>query len=203
MGSKAGAKGGTTGGVRGNAGSRSTPAAVAGCPPPIDVVHAFGSCPDRVRDNMCLLSNQRVAYVVGSRVAVTDAEGGVSGSGGLTFLSTGLRVSRVSAVACSPDKRFIAVCFKAVDEPHMAYATVYHMPTQPRPSRVKTLSYERPKWQQQEQQQQKQQQQQREETSEGSRCGSNVASRGAGGSSRGSKRWTPAAATSALSLIHI
>lgn len=191
MGSKAGTKGGTTGGgVRGNGGNRGTPpsATVAGCPPPIEVVHAFGSCPDRVRDNMCLLGDQRVAYAVGSRVAVTDVEGGgVGGSGALTFLSTGLRVSRVSAVACSADKRFVTMCFKAVDEPHTAYATVYHMPTQPRPSRVKTLSYERPRRQQQ------QQQQQQEDASEGSRCAPDLNSSGTGVTSRSSKRWAPAA----------
>ena len=199
MGSKAGAKGGTTGGgVRGSSGSRGPPppAAVAGCPPPIEVVHAFGSCPDRVRDNMCLLGNQRVAYAVGSRVAVTGVEGGgVSGSGALTFLSTGLRVTRVSAVACSTTKRFVVVCFKAVDEPHTAYATVYHMPTQPRPSRVKTISYERPRRQQQQQHQhqQHQQQQQQEDASEGSRCAPGVNSSGTEVTSRGSERWTPAA----------
>lgn len=142
---------------------------------------------------MCLLGDQRVAYVVGSRVAVTDVEGGVSGSGGLMFLSTGLRVSRVSAVACSPDKRFVAVCFKAVDEPHTAYATVYHMPTQPRPSRVKTLSYERPRRHHQQQQQHHRQ----GDMSEGGRCDLDVASSGTGGSSRGSKRWIPAAVAAA------
>lgn len=110
------------------------------CAEPVEVVHAFGTCPVEVRENMCILEDARVVYTVGSRVAVTDP-GGKSDS--LTFLSTGLRVSRVSAVACSPDKRFVAVCYKAVDEPSTAYATVYHMPTKPRPSRVKTVSYER------------------------------------------------------------
>lgn len=128
-----------------------TATTAAVCAPPIEVVHAFGTCPDKVRDNICMLDGTRVAYAVGSRVAVTEGDGSGGGGGksksnsggNLTFLSTGLRVSRVSAVACSPDKRFVAVCYKAVDEPLTAYATVYHMPTQPRPSRVKTLSYKR------------------------------------------------------------
>lgn len=130
---------------------------VAACAPPIDVVHAFGSCPDRVRDNICALDGERVVYVVGSRVAVTaSAESSVKSdcsSSALDFLSIGLRVARVTAVACSPDRRFVAVCYKAAVEhgPNQAaaYATVYHMPTQPRASRVKTLSYERSRRQQQ------------------------------------------------------
>ncbi|CAM9319441.1 unnamed protein product, partial [Hapterophycus canaliculatus] len=136
---------------------------LAACAPPIEVVHAFGSCPDRVRDNICALDEERVVYVVGSRVAVTaSAERSASSeyscsssssSSALEFLSTGLRVARVTAVACSADRRFVAVCYKAVVEhdPNqtVARATVYHIPTQPRPSRVKTLSYERPRRQQQ------------------------------------------------------
>lgn len=110
------------------------------CAEPVEVVHAFGTCPLEVRENMCILEDARVVYAVGSRVAVTDTGGN---SDSLTFLRTGLRVRRVSAVACSPDKRFVAVCYKAVGEPFTAYATVYHMPTRPRPSRVKTVSYER------------------------------------------------------------
>lgn len=131
--------------------------------PPIEVVHAFGSCPDRVRDNVCALDDGRVVYVVGSRVAVkATAESSVSGASSassssrssndrLEFLSTGLRVARVTALTCSPEKGFVAVCYKGVvDGPNqgVAYATVYHMPTRPRPSRVKTLSYERPRRQQ-------------------------------------------------------
>ncbi|CAM9413999.1 unnamed protein product, partial [Ectocarpus sp. 12 AP-2014] len=85
-----------------------------------------------------------------SRVAVTapadgSANDGSSGSSRLEFLSTGLRVARVTAVACSPDRRFVAACYKAVVEEDAnqtaAYATVYHMPSRPRASRVKTLSY--------------------------------------------------------------
>ncbi|CAB1115621.1 unnamed protein product [Ectocarpus sp. CCAP 1310/34] len=130
----------------------------ASCAPPIEVVHAFGSCPDKVRDNICALDEERVVYVVGSRVAVTapadgSANDGRSGSSRLDFLSTGLRVARVTAVACSPDRRFVAACYKAVveEDPNQtaAYATVYHMPSRPRASRVKTLSYERPRRQQQ------------------------------------------------------
>lgn len=136
--------------------------------PPIKVVHAFGSCPDRVRDNICVLDDERVVYVVGSRVAVKATAGssasrasGVNSSSSsssskdnddrLEFLSTGLRVARVTALACSPEKGFVAVCYKGVvDGPNQgaAYATVYHMPTRPRPSRVKTISYERPRRQQ-------------------------------------------------------
>lgn len=119
----------------------------AACNPPIEVVHAFGTCPSNVRENICVLDDARVAYTIGSRVAITDGTSGGTDSSGdhcLTFLSTGLRVSRVTALACSPDKRFVVVCYKAVDEPLTAYATVYHMPTRPRPSRVKTLSYVRP-----------------------------------------------------------
>lgn len=137
--------------------------------PPIEVVHAFGSCPDRVRDNICALDDERVVYVVGSRVAVKPTAGSnasrangansssISISKGsddrLEFLSTGLRVARVTALACSPEnKGFVAVCYKGVaDGPNQgaaAYATVYHMPTRPRPSRVKTISYERPRRQQ-------------------------------------------------------
>ncbi|CAM9459794.1 unnamed protein product [Ectocarpus sp. 12 AP-2014] len=130
----------------------------ASCAPPIEVVHAFGSCPDKVRDNICALDEERVVYVVGSRVAVRapadgSANDGRSGSSRLEFLSTGLRVTRVTAVACSPDRRFVAACYKAVveEDPNQtaAYATVYHMPSRPRASRVKTLSYERPRRQQQ------------------------------------------------------
>lgn len=108
----------------------------------VEVIHAFGSCSRNVRDNLCLLNNARVAYSVGSRVAITDVGGNADR---LSFLSTGLRVKFVSAVACSPNenKRFVAVCYKALGQPRNAYATVYHMPSQPRPSRVKTLSYER------------------------------------------------------------
>ncbi|CAM9251968.1 unnamed protein product, partial [Ectocarpus sp. 4 AP-2014] len=130
----------------------------ASCAPPIEVVHAFGSCPDKVRDNICALDEERVVYVVGSRVAVTapadgSANDGSSGSSRLEFLSTGLRVARVTAVACSPDRRFVTACYKAVveEDPNQtaAYATVYHMPSRPRAARVKTLSYERPRRQQQ------------------------------------------------------
>ncbi|CAM9932995.1 unnamed protein product, partial [Ectocarpus fasciculatus] len=134
----------------------------ASCAPPIEVVHAFGSCPDKVRDNICALDEERVVYVVGSRIAVTAPADGSSsandssssgGSSRLEFLSTGLRVARVTAVACSPDRRFVAACYKAVVEEDRnqttAYATVYHMPSRPRASRVKTLSYERPRRQQQ------------------------------------------------------
>lgn len=125
----------------------------ASCAPPIEVVHAFGSCPDTVRDNICALDDEQVVYVVGSRVAITTADSHASSSNSnsskrLSFLSTGLRVARVTCVSCSPDKRFVVVCYKAVreDGPHQAaaYATVYHMPTRPRASRVKTISYERP-----------------------------------------------------------
>lgn len=133
----------------------------ASCAPPIEVVHAFGSCPDRIRDNICALDDQRVVYVVGSRVAVKAIAGSsvngasssstTSNNDKLEFLSTGLRVTRVTAVTCSPEKGFVAVCYKGVvDGPNhgAAYATIYHMPTRPRPSRVKTLSYERPRRQQ-------------------------------------------------------
>ncbi len=138
--------------------------------PPIEVVHAFGSCPDKVRDNICALDDERVVYVVGSRIAVTNANNGETTTGGgggggngrsnsLEFLSTGLRVARVTCVACSVDRRFVAVCYKAVgdDGPSQAaaYATVYHMPTRPRPSRAKTLSYERPRRQQRQQKRRK------------------------------------------------
>lgn len=107
---------------------------------PVQVVHCFGTSARNLRENICLLEEARVAYSVGSRVAITEAEGNADK---LTFLSTGLRVRSVSAVACSPDKRFVAVCYKAVNQPLTAYATVYHMSTKPQPSRAKTLSYER------------------------------------------------------------
>ena len=147
--------------------------------PPIEVVHAFGSCPDNVRDNICALDDERVVYVVGSRIAVTTIIDGSSAttsgggsSNGLEFLSTGLRVARVTCISCSPDRRFVAVCYKAIgnDGPNhdAAYATVYHMPTRPRPSRVKTLSYERPRRQQRQRQ----------------RNGTSSESRGSGSSSR-------------------
>lgn len=116
------------------------PAAEGRVSSPVDVVHCFGSCPRNIRENICLLDLRRVAYSVGSRVAITDSQGGAEK---LAFLSTGLRVHRISALTCSHDKRCVAVCYKVVDQAHTAYATVYHMPTQPRPSRVKTLSYER------------------------------------------------------------
>lgn len=127
---------------------------VASCAPPIEVVHAFGTCPDRVRNNICMLEDARVAYTVGSRVAITGRHSAGSkhdSSGELSFLSTGLRVSRVTAIICSPDKRFVAVCYKAVGEALTAYSSVYHIPTRPRPSRVKTLSYERQKHHQRQQ----------------------------------------------------
>lgn len=108
--------------------------------PPVQVVHCFGTCAHNLRENICLLEGARVAYPVGTRVAITEAEGNADK---LTFLSMGLRVRCVSAVACSPDKRFVAVCYKALKEPLIAYATIYHIPTKPQPSRVKTLSYER------------------------------------------------------------
>ena len=138
----------------------------ASCAPPIEVVHAFGSCPDKVRDNICALDDEQVVYVVGSRVAITTADSHASTSRGgsgsntssnsssgsrkrLDFLSTGLRVGHVTCISCSPDRRFVVVCYKAVGENGLnqaeAYATVYHMPTRPRASRVKTISYERPR----------------------------------------------------------
>eukprot|EP00752_Nemacystus_decipiens_P007835 g7000.t1 len=138
----------------------------ANCTPLIEVVHAFGSCPAKVRDNICALENEQVAYVVGSRVAITTADSHANSSTNVSsssscsklgFLSTGLRVARVTCVSCSPDKRFVVVCYKAVGEDGQknnssqaaAYATVYHMPTRPRASRVKTISYERPSYYQQ------------------------------------------------------
>lgn len=144
-----------------------------GCVPPIEVVHAFGTCPDEdIQNRVCMLDSARVAYTVGSRVAIGDGDPGgsrkdaqngpssFSSHPSLAFLSTGLRVARVTALVCSADKRFVSVCYKAVNEPLMAYATVYHMPTCPRPSRVKTVSYKRresqlpfPPQQQQQQQQ--------------------------------------------------
>lgn len=130
------------------------------CVPPIEVVHAFGTCPDEdIQNRVCMLDSARVAYTVGSRVAIVDGDLGgsrkdarncpssssssSSSHSSLAFLSTGLRVARVTALCCSSDKRFVTACYKAVDEPLMAYATVYHMPTCPRPSRVKTVSYKR------------------------------------------------------------
>lgn len=112
------------------------------CAPPIEVVHAFGGCPNKVRDNICMLDSCLVAYTVGSRVAITEDDQGGPG-GALTFLTTGLRVNRVSALIVSPDKRFVVVCYTALDEPRTAYATVYYMLSRPRPTRAKTLSYER------------------------------------------------------------
>lgn len=106
----------------------------------VEVVHCFGTCAGSLRENSCLLGGARVAYSVGSRVAVTEVDGNADE---LTFLSTGFPVRLVNAVACSPDKRFVAVCYKGLQRPRTAYATVYHVPTKPQPSRIKTLSYER------------------------------------------------------------
>lgn len=131
----------------------------ASCAPPIEVVHAFGSCPDKVRDNICALDGEQVVYVVGSRVAIaaaadSDTSSRSNNSSGnsrrLGFLSTGLRVACVTCISCSPDGRFVVVCYKAVGEDGptqaAAYATVYHhVFTRPRASRVKTISYERPR----------------------------------------------------------
>lgn len=163
------------------------------CAPPIEVVHAFGSCPDRVRDHICALDEEQVVYVVGSRVAITTADSHNSSSGScsesgrrLGFLSTGLRVTRVTCVSCSPDKRFVVVCYKALGEhgPNQAgaYATVYHMPTRPRASRVKTISYERPRRYQYQQQRDRELFESRTSGSTTSRSGS-----GTTGSSAGSR----------------
>eukprot|EP00903_Cladosiphon_okamuranus_P020583 g18894.t1 len=116
------------------------------------------------------------------QATVTTADSHASGGGGSTststsrkldFLSTGLRVARVTCISCSPDKRFVVVCYKAVGEdgPNQAaaYATVYHMPTRPHASRVKTISYERPR--------RHQYPQQRDEFSESRSSGSSGSSR--------------------------
>lgn len=107
---------------------------------PIEVVHAFGTCSRNVRGNICLLDSKRVVYSIGSRVAFTHSDGNANKLG---FLSTGLHAREVHAISCSINKRFVAVCYNTLDNLGTAYATVYHMPTKPRPSRVKTLSYRR------------------------------------------------------------
>ena len=166
----------------------------ASCAPPIEVVHAFGSCPDKVRDNICALDDEHVVYVVGSRVAIATVDSHASSSNSsssrrLIFLSTGLRVARVTCVSCSPDKRFVVVCYKAVreDGPHQAaaYATVYHMPTRPRASRVKTISYERPSHYQQQRDHAFSDSRSRGSTR---RCGSGATGSSAGGSYRGGSK---------------
>lgn len=175
--------------------------------PPIEVVHAFGSCPDKVRDNICALDDERVAYVVGSRIAVTTANNGETTTGAaaaagrsnsLEFLSTGLRVARVTCVVCSADRRFVAVCYKALgdDGPSQAaaYATVYHMPTRPRPSRAKTLSYERPRRKQRQQERRKSSSSESRGSGSTSRCDSDAtgSSTTSGGERRScTKRLTP------------
>lgn len=107
---------------------------------PVQVLHAFGTCPHSVRGNAFLLDETRLLYTVGSRVASVDVNATDERIG---FFSIGVRVRQVHTIVCSSDKKFVAVCYHCIEHAETAYVTVYHVRSKSRTSRVKTLSYTR------------------------------------------------------------